>query len=298
MKRGRSGVDRLGRLGVWTWLDGLPAPEAAAFARRIEDWGYSALWVPEAVGRDPFTLLGWLAAQTERLVLATGIANIYARDAMTMKAIHKTLGEMAPGRFVLGLGVSHAHLVTGVRGHEYRKPVPAMRGYLDAMEKALYMGAEPAEPAAIVLAALRRHMLRLAGERTHGAHPYFTTPEHTRRAREVLGPDPWLCPEQMVLLETDAAKARGVARAAMRIYLGLPNYQNNLRELGFGDDDLGDGGSDRLVDAIVAWGDADAIRERVRAHHRAGADHVCIQPLRPDGQQGPDLRCLEALAPG
>ena len=287
----------LGRLGVWTWLDGLPAPEAARVAQQIEGWGYGALWVPEAVGRDPFALLAHLAAHTERLVLCTGIANIYARDAFTMKAIHKTLAEMAPGRFVLGMGVSHAHLVTGQRGHDYGKPVSTMRAYLEAMEKALYLGAQPAEDAPIVLAALRPRMLALAAERTRGAHPYFVPPEHTAKAREALGPDAWLCPEQMLLPVTDPSEARRIARANMKVYVGLPNYQNNLRDLGFGDADFADGGSDRLVDAIVAWGDEDALRARIQAHHDAGADHVCIQPLRADGGPGPDLELLEALAP-
>ncbi len=287
----------IGRLGVWSWLDAFSAPEAADFARRIEGWGYSALWIPEAVGRDPFALIGYLSAQTERLVLATGIANIYARDAMTLKAIHKTISEMAPGRFVLGLGVSHEHLVSRTRGHEYKKPLTTMRNHLDALESALYMGTEPKEDAPVVLAALRDRMLGLAAERTRGAHPYFVPPEHTERARRVLGPDAWLCPEQMVLRETDATKARAVARANMRVYIGLPNYQNNLRQFGFDDADFQDGGSDRLVDAIVAWGDEQAIVDRIRAHHDAGADHVCIQPFRADGSPGPDLEVLEALAP-
>jgi probable F420-dependent oxidoreductase len=165
------------------------------------------------------------------------------------------------------------------------------------MEKALYMGPQPAGEPPIVLAALRGNMLKLAAEKTRGAHPYFVTPEHTARARERLGPDAWLCPEQMILLETDAAKARAVARKHMAIYLGLPNYQNNLREYGFDDGDFADGGSDRMVDAIVAWGDEGAIRSRIEAHHAAGANHVCIQPFRPDGEMGPDLRVLELLAP-
>jgi probable F420-dependent oxidoreductase len=289
---------QIGRLGVWSWLDSFPAPEAAAFARKLETWGYSALWIPEAVGRDPFAFIGYLAGQTERLVLATGIANIYARDAMTLKAIHKTISELAPGRFVLGLGVSHEHLVKKIRGHDYTKPVATMRAHLDAMESALYMGANPKEDAPIVLAALRDRMLALAAERTRGAHPYFVPPEHTAHAREVLGPEAWLCPEQMVLLETNPSKARQIARANMQVYVGLPNYQNNLRQLGYGDADFQNGGSDRLVDAIVAWGDEQAIARRIQAHHDAGATHVCIQPFRPDGAPGPDLRILEALAPG
>jgi probable F420-dependent oxidoreductase len=288
----------LGRLGVWTWLDGMSAREAAAFAQRIEGLGYSALWIPEAVGRDPFALIGYLAASTKTLVFCTGIANIYARDPMTMKAIHKTIAELAPGRFVLGLGVSHQHLVGKVRGHEYTRPLSTMRTYLDAMDKALYMGRQPAEEAPIVLAALRDKMLGLAAERTRGAHPYLVPPEHTARARKVLGKQAWLCPEQMVLLETDPTKAREIARKNLRDYVRLPNYQNNLRQFGFGDVDFENNGSDRLVDAIVAWGDEGTIRNRIQAHHDAGADHVCIQPFRADGGMGPDDKLLEMLAPG
>jgi probable F420-dependent oxidoreductase len=288
---------QLGKLGVWTWLDNLSGPEVAEFAHRIEGWGYGALWLPEAIGRDPFALLGYLAAETERIVLATGIANIYARDAVTMHALHKTVADLSDGRFILGIGVSHGRLVAGVRGHEYGKPVTTMRGYLEKMASALYQAREPKEEAPIVLAALRPRMLELAAEKTRGAHPYFVPPEHTARAREILGEGPWLCPEQMVLRETDASKARAIARAQMAIYLGLPNYQNNLKWLGYDDADFQDGGSDRLVDAIVAWGDEETIRARVQAHWDAGADHVCIQPFRPDGEMGPDLALLEALAP-
>jgi probable F420-dependent oxidoreductase len=287
----------LGRLGVWTWLDAYSAPEAAELCGQIEAWGYSALWIPEAVGRDPFSFIGYLAARTEELVLATGIANIYARDPMAMKAIHQTLSEAAPGRFVLGLGVSHEQLVSKVRGHAYRKPVTTMREYLEAMKGALYMGKPPEQEAPIVLAALRDKMLGLAASHAAGAHPYLVPPEHTARAREVLGPDPLLCPEQMVLLETDASKARAVARQNLQVYISLPNYQNNLKQFGFGDDDFADGGSDRLVDAVVVWGDEKTIADRIKAHWDAGADHVCIQPFKADGSPGPDLRILEALAP-
>ena len=289
-----------GRLGVWTWLDGLPAGEAAEFTAKIAAWGYGTLWLPEAVGRDPFALIAWLAARSEGIGFCTGIANIYARDPMTMRAIQQTLGELAPGRFVLGLGVSHAHLVTGVRGHEYKKPVATMAAYLDAMEKAIFMGPQPAEEVPIVIAALRPKMLELAATRTRGAHPYFVPPEHTARAREILGKRALLLPEQMVLLETRRRRRRAPPRARrMKIYLRLPNYQNNLTWLGFADADFEDGGSDRLVDAIVAWGDEQAIARRVQAHFDAGADHVCIQPLRSDGKPAPpDLRILEALAPG
>ena len=287
----------LGKLGVWTWLDGLDAEGATAFAQRVEALGYDALWLPEAVGRDPFVQIAQLATTTQQLRFATGIANIYARDPMTMNTLRNTVGELSGGRFVLGIGVSHAHLVTGVRGHEYQKPIGAMRSYLEGMEKALYRApAPPAEPP-VLLAALRPKMLALSGEQSAGAHPYFTPPEHTARARELLGPEPVLAPEQMVLLESDPATARGTARAAMKVYLGLPNYRNNLKWLGFGEDDFADGGSDRLVDAIVAWGDEAALRERIEAHFRAGADHVCIQPLNPSGEAVPHLEVLERLAP-
>ncbi len=287
-----------GRLGVWTWLDGQRAGEIADFAWRLEGWGYSALWIPEAVGRDPFALIGFLAGKTEKLILATGIANIYARDPVTMKAIHKTLAEMLPARFILGLGVSHPHLVSNLRGHEWKKPVPKMRSYLEAIEKALYRGAEPEVEAPIVIAALRPLMMGLARDRARGAHPYLVTPEHTRRARQILGEGPWLCPEQMVILTTDAETARKVARANLQVYLRAPNYKNSLVELGFAEGDFEDGGSDRLVDALVAWGDEKALGQRLDEHWQAGADHVCIQPFRPDGKPGPDLQALEALAPG
>ncbi|RIL03443.1 MAG: LLM class F420-dependent oxidoreductase [Proteobacteria bacterium] len=291
-------MSRLGRLGVWTWFDTLPAAQAAETAKRIETWGYSALWLPEAVGRDPFATIAYLGAHTSRLVFATGIANIYARDPMTMNALRLTVGETTGGRFVLGIGVSHAHLVKGVRGHDYGKPVATMRAYLEGMEKSLFMAAKPADDVPIVLAALRPKMLALAAEKAQGAHPYFVPPEHTARAREILGKDAILAPEQKVLLCTDAAKARAVARAAMKIYAGLPNYQNNLKWLGYDDADFAGGCSDRLVDAIVAWGDEAAIRKRIQAHFDAGADHVCIQPLHPDGLPVPDEKALELLAPG
>lgn len=287
-----------GRLGVWTWLDALSGGEAVEFTGRIAALGYRTLWLPEAVGRDPFTTIAWLAARTEGIGFCTGIANIYARDAVSMRAIQQTLGELAPGRVALGLGVSHAHLVSAVRGHAYEKPVATMSAYLDAMQKAIYLGPKPAEEAPLVLAALRPKMLALAAAKARGAHPYFVPPEHTRRAREILGSDALLLPEQMVMLESDATKARAAARAAMKIYLGLPNYQNNLLWLGYSQDDFADGGSDRLVDAIVAWGDEKAISARVTEHWDAGADHVCIQPLRSDGRPVPDERILEALAPG
>jgi probable F420-dependent oxidoreductase len=290
-------VSALGKLGVWTWLDHLPTTAAVEFAHQLEEWGYRTLWIPEAIGRDPFSFIGALAAQTSKLVFATGIANIYARDALTMHAVRQTLAESSSGRLVLGLGVSHAPMVEGMRKHEYGKPIETMRNYLEAMNAAPYAGPPPAEPAPVVLAALRPKMLALSRDAARGAHPYFVPPEHTARAREILGKGAWLCPEQMVLLETDASKARAIARQNMLLYLGLPNYRNNLLWLGYSDADLDNGGSDRLVDAIVAWGDEKVIADRIQAHHDAGADHVCIQSFRADGERGFDTRVLETFAP-
>jgi probable F420-dependent oxidoreductase len=287
----------IGRVGIWSFqLEQQPAARAQAAAAEIEALGYGALWIPEALGREAFTNAALLLAGTRRLPIATGIANIWARDAMAAAAAQKTLAEAYPERFLLGLGVSHAPMVEGMRGHRYDRPLSAMRAYLDAMDAAMYVGPQPATPPPRVLGALAPKMLRLAAERCWGAHPYFVPPEHTRRAREILGRGPLLAPEQAAVLETDPAVARAVARQHMTLYLGLPNYVNNLRRLGFGDADLGSGGSDRLVDAIVAWGDADAIAARVRAHHEAGADHVCVQVLDRDPRALP-MAQWRALAP-
>jgi probable F420-dependent oxidoreductase len=287
----------LGKLGVWAFIDSMTAPEAARFAQQLEQWGYSALWIPEAVGRDPFSIISYLAAHTKTLVFATGIANIYARDPMAMNAIHKTVSELAPDRFVLGLGVSHAPLVKDIRGHAYQKPVSTMRAYLQSMQDALYMAPTAPEPAPIVIGALRENMLRLSAEKAAGAHPYFVPPEHTAWARNILGPDALLCPEQMVLRETDANKARQIARAHTTTYTGLDNYKNNLKQFGFVESDFDNGGSDKLVDAIVAWGDEQALQSRIRAHWQAGANHVCLQALTDEVQRGPDLAALEMLSP-
>jgi probable F420-dependent oxidoreductase len=287
----------LGPVGVWTFqLDRQPAARAGEIAAELEELGYGAVWLPEAVGRDPLVGAALLLGATDRITVATGIASIYARDAMAMAAGWKTVSEAHPGRFVLGLGVSHAPMVEGMRGHTYGPPLTTMREYLDAMDAAVYVAAEPPEPPRRVLAALGPKMLALAAERADGAHPYFVTPEHTARAREVLGRGPVLATEQAAVLETDPAEARRVAREHMAIYLGLPNYVNNLKRLGFTDDDIAAGGSDRLADAIVAWGDVNAVRARVRAHHDAGADHVCVQVLAHDFG-GLPLREWRELAP-
>ncbi len=287
----------IGRVGIWTFaLELQPAAKAQEAAAEIESLGYPALWIPEAMGREALTHAGLLLAGTRRLVVATGIANVWGRDAMTMAAGQKTLDEAYPGRFLLGMGVSHAPLVEGMRGHRYEKPLSFMRRYLDAMDAAPFMAVPPSAPPQRVIGALHPKMLAFAAQRTAGAHPYFVPPEHTARAREIMGAGALLAPEQAVVLEKDATAARAIARAHMAIYLGLPNYARNLRSLGFGDDDLAGGGSDRLVDAIVAWGDLEATRARVRAHHDAGADHVCVQVLPADPRALPTEAWRE-LAP-
>lgn len=274
---------QLGRIGIWTrQFEDQPAAKAQETTRELEELGYGALWFGEAAGREALTNAGLLLAGSKRMVIATGIANIYARDAVAMAAGQKTLAEAYPNRFLLGLGVSHVPLVEQLRGHRYQKPVATMRAYLEAMDKAPYNSVPPATKPARVLAALGPKMLQLSGELANGAHPYNVNPEHTAQARKILGPQPYLCPEQAVVLETDAEKARGIGRTFLGFYLTLPNYANNLLRLGFDDNDFKHGGSNRLIDAIIAWGDLKAIRNRIDEHHSAGADHVCVQMLTSD----------------
>jgi probable F420-dependent oxidoreductase len=213
------------------------------------------------------------------MVIATGIANIWARDPFTMTAAQLTLSEAHPERFLLGLGVSHARLVEGIHGQHYERPFTAMRRYLDRMDEAvqLYRAVKPAAMPPRVLAALGPRMLALAAERAEGAHPYLVTPEHTAKARAALGTGRLLLPEQAVVLLPNPDQARAIGRRHISRYLDLPNYINNWRRLGFTDDDLAGQGSNRLVDALVAWGDVEAVNKRVKEHLDAGADHVCIQ---------------------
>jgi probable F420-dependent oxidoreductase len=289
----------IGKLGFWFFLDAMPARETAELAKKVERLGYGALWIPEAVGREPFPHAAYLLTHTSRLVVATGIANIYARDPMTMAAAANTLAELSDGRFLLGIGVSHKPLVERLRGHSYSRPYSYMKEYLAKMKGAMYQAVKPKEPPPIVLAALHPKMLALSATEAKGTHTYFVPPEHTARARAAIGPDAWICAAQAVILETDAAKARAAARAYMKTYVPrLPNYTNNLKSLGWKDSDFENGCSDALVDAIVAWGTEEKIRSRIAAHHSAGATHVCILPLRADGSPLPDERALEALAPG
>jgi probable F420-dependent oxidoreductase len=279
---------KLGSVGIWTrQFEDHPAAKVQEAVRELEELGYGAVWFSEAAGREALTHAGLLLAATRRIVVATGIANIYGRDPVTMAAGQKALAEAYPDRFVLGLGVSHVPLVEQLRGHQYEKPVPTMRAYLDAMDRAPYRSVAPASKPLRVLAALRPKMLELAAQRADGAHPYNVNPEHTARARKILGEGRYLCPEQAVVLETDPAKARKIGREFLEMYLKLPNYTNNLLWLGFGENDFLNGGSDRLIDGLIAWGNLNAIRNRIREHHSAGADHVCVQVLTADPQAMP-----------
>ena len=289
---------QIGRLGIWAATVFSPFSEVVAFAQDIERWGYGALWIPDAFGRDQFVELTGLTNETSELMLATGIISIYNRDPIMMNAARNALDEVSGGRLVLGLGVSHREVVVGMKQMDYGKPLAAMRSYLDVMDQAMYNSPPTEKRGLLVLAGLQDKMIKLAGERTDGVHPFFVTPEHTARARELLGTDPLLAPEQHVLFIRDQSEARRVARQHMALHLGLANYRNYLLTMGFGSEDFEDGGSDRLVDAIVAWGDETAIMKRVEEHWANGADHVCIQPLPPNGEVGIDRKVVEALSPG
>ena len=283
----------LGPVGIWSGaLRFGDRGEAGDAARELEELGYGAVWIPGGAGGDIFDAVAVLLDATTRVTVATGIVNLWMHTPSETATAHARLTGAHPDRFLLGLGVSHAPLVDAQEPGRYRAPLATMSQYLDDLD-----AATPPVPAAErALAALGPRMLEMARDRSLGAHPYLVTPEHTHQARAVLGAGPLLAPEQAVVLETDPATARDVARADLAIYLGLPNYVRNLLRLGFDEDDVRDGGSDRLVDGIVAWGGETAIALRVAEHHAAGADHVCCQVL------STDLRALNrpawrALAP-
>jgi probable F420-dependent oxidoreductase len=267
----------LGRVGVWSGeLRRHPElGEVAEAAAELEELGYSAIFIPGGAGGDIMERSELLLGATRGVPVAPGILNVWMHDPDEVAAYFARLDESFPGRFQLGLGISHAPAVNADEPGRYRKPLTKMRSYLDELDAA----SPPVPVERRFLAALGPKMVELSRDRSAGAHPYFVPVEHTSYAREILGPDALLAPEQAVVLETDPARAREAARAHTERYLQLPNYTNNLLRHGFVEDDLRDGGSDRLVDAIVAWGDEDAIASRVRAHHEAGANHVCIQVL-------------------
>ena len=274
----------------------LPAPELRRAVAEVEEMGFGAIWVGEYLAREVFAACAIILAATTQIKVATGIANIWARDPTAMMNGGRALAEGWPNRFVLGIGVSHATSVDA-RGHHYERPFTAMRAYLDEMEKAPYRAPEPNPPAPIVLAALGPKMLQLARERTAGAHPYFVPVEHTRQAREILGPDRLLAPEQAVVFAKTREKARPTGDIYMRTYLALPNYRQNLVRLGWSDAELTPPGSDRLFDAVVAWGDDQEIAGKLRRHLDAGADQVAVSVLTPtpDRATTADLRRLAPL---
>ena len=291
---GRRLAKLLGPLNVWNFaLQRLSATNESSIARQFELLGYPAIWIPESYGsKDVMAHSGLLLAATNKAILAPGIANIHARDPMAMANGAKALGDAYPGRFVLGIGVSHAPTVE-MRGGNYANPLDQMRQYLDAMDAAQYAAPLPEPPVPLVLAALGPKMLELAAERADGAHPYFVPVDHTPVARKQLGPEPALIVEQTAVLTTDRTAGLEIARAFAKNYLALPNYANNLRRLGWSDADIA-GASDGLVDAVVAIGDADAIVKRVREHLDAGADTVCLQ-IREEKSTEPALAAYEEI---
>jgi len=293
---GRAVAERLGPVGLWTrQLDMQPTERVRAAVAELEELGWDSLWCWEVFGREALTNAGLLLAATRRMVLGTGIASIWARDPAAMAAAQRTLAEAYPARFVLGIGVSHGPLVDA-RGHRYQRPLGKMRAYLDAMDAAPWQGPPLAEEPPRVLAALGPRMLALAAERSAGALTYNATPEATAWARSILGAGPLLAVEQAVVVEDDPAEARRIARGLLAFYMTLPNYLRAWERIGFGPEDRTEGGSDRMVDAVVAWGGPEAIAERVRAHLDAGADHVCLQVLDPD-PDGVPMAGWRALAP-
>jgi probable F420-dependent oxidoreductase len=284
---------QLGRLGAWYSTDKLGGPkEIAAFAAGVERLGYGTLWYPESRGYESFSVAGFMLGATTTLRVGSSIASIYARDAFTSRRGMLSLNALYGDRFVLGLGVSHMPMVEGVRGHTYGKPIPVMRAYLDGICK----DQPGAEEWPIAVAALGPLMLKLAGEKTRGALPYNVTPEHTRLASKILGPGKWLAVEQKVCLETDPAKARALGRAELSRYMVLDNYRNCWLGLGFTEDELADGGSNRFIDAMVLWGSAAKVKDGLHAHFTAGATHVCIQPVHAEGDVAARDRMLAELA--
>jgi probable F420-dependent oxidoreductase len=290
--------EEIGRIGVWSGaLNLLPATRAREVVAEMEGLGYGAIWFPEPVaGKEAFTHAALLLSWSERITVAAAIANIWARDAIAMANGARALSDAYPDRFLLGLGTSNEVSVPA-RGQEYSRPLSRMRSYLDAIDEAPTLAPEPAAPVRRYLAALGPKMLALAAERSAGAHPYFSPVEHTAFAREVLGPEPLLVVAQPFVLmnDVDHAAVRRNTTAHMSFYLARNPYRQNLRRFGWTDADFEDGGSDALLEALIAWGDADAIAARVQAHFDAGADHVGLQPIDADPSD-PQLAQLRSLA--
>ncbi|MGE5136629.1 MAG: LLM class F420-dependent oxidoreductase [Gemmatimonadota bacterium] len=281
----------VGRIGLWISGRVLPTDSAALgeAAAALEELGYQAIWLgmsPEGTLEQPEAML----AGSARIAIATGIVSVWGHPPEVVAPAYHRVAGAHPGRFLLGLGASHSVLVEPT-GQSYAHPYGKLVEFLDGLDAAV----PPVPPGGRVLAALGPRVLKLSAARTAGAHPYLVTPEHTRRAREILGDGPLLAPEQKVVLSTDPARAREIARGTLEMYLQLPNYTSNLQRLGFTGEDISGGGSDRLVDALVAWGDEETIARRVAEHHAAGADHVCVQVLT--GEWARPWEEWRALAP-
>lgn len=289
----------LGKLAVWINTIGYPSAELVAFARRLETWGYDTLWINDGMGSDPMVLAARILAGTDKLQVALGVANIYSRDPTTMTGGQYGLNEQWDGRFLLGMGISHPFIVEDMRGHTYAKPVATMRSYLEAMSRIEYAGPPPAEKPLTVIAALGPKMLELARDMADGAHPFTTTPGHTAMARDILGPGKLLLVEQKVMLESNPDVARAFGRDLVSGLASIPNYRRSFLRMGLTEEDLADGASDRAADALLAWGDEDAIRQRIHEHLDAGADQVAIQVIPRDGGllSAEDEEVLELLAP-
>lgn len=276
--------------GVWSGALRYGDPgAAAAAAAEIEELGYRALWIPD-VGGDVFGAVENLLGATRSVPVATGILNLWMHTAQETASQYAAITEQHGRRFLVGIGVSHAPLIDNAnKPGTYRKPLEQVNAFLDGLDHSV-----PRLPASDrVLAALGPKMLEVARTRTAGVHPYLVTPEHTAMARQALGTDSLVAPEQGVVLDTDPSAAREIARKALSVYTGLPNYVNNWYRLGYTEDDVANGGSDRLIDALFAWGDEDAVASRLQQHRDAGADHICIQVLTADNSVGlPELRRL------
>jgi len=273
---------RLGRVGAWTGrLQRRPTGEAIEVVNELEELGYGSVWVPESpFGKDVLTFSAVLLGASTSITVATGIAIIWARDPAAMMNAGRTLGDAHPERFLLGIGISHESTAVA-RGHDYRRPVHAMRDYLQTMSASDFDGHGPQWTPPVVIAALGPRMLQVASEFADGAHPFLTTADHTHSARQALGPDKLLAVEQGVILGTDV-DARSAARENLTRFLGWPNYRRHFERLGFDETDFADGGSDRFIDAVFAIGDEESVERRVQEHLDAGADHVCLQIVTND----------------
>ncbi|MGF7237438.1 MAG: TIGR03620 family F420-dependent LLM class oxidoreductase [Frankia sp.] len=268
-------VVAIGRVGIWSPSFVWNGPDGREAAAELDELGYGALWLGSSA--PDLRLPAELLSATGRMTVATGIVNVWAVEAVDLAAAFNGVAAAHPGRFLLGLGASHAPSVQAL-GKTYAQPLHYLAAYLEALDSA----PEPVPAGSRVLAALRPKALALAGRRTAGAHPYLVSPEYTQLARETLGAGPLLAPDQKVILETEPAAARALARRNLSYYLSLPNYVRNLRAMGFADDDLAGTGSDRIVDALYAWGTTEQIAKRVAEHHAAGADHVAVQVISAD----------------